>query len=139
MDIISDILYSSRSETHLTKAFIVTKDRAVLTTFASARISAPIDDVFAVMLNYKDYGKWSCFQQHKWQAEVDVSGAPPVGTKGSVSVSSHLFDSCAPSPSPYVGFEGPGNGRVSRANGGRPLAEINLHLLDRRARVVFHC
>jgi hypothetical protein len=69
----------------------VPKENAVLTSFASARISAPVDDVFAALLNYKNYSKWSC-QQYTWQANIDGDGAPPVGTKGSFKVCSNLFD-----------------------------------------------
>ena len=62
----------------------IPKENAVFTSFASARISAPVDDVFAVLLNYKDYSKWSCFSQYKWQKTE--GGIPVIGSKGSFKV-----------------------------------------------------
>lgn len=78
---------------------LVPKENAVLTSFASARISAPVDDVFAVLLKYNDYSKWSCFQHYKWQAKVDGDGAPPVGSKGSFQVFFDFIEFFASSPS----------------------------------------
>lgn len=83
-------IQNSINESRLLPTPTIPKENAVLTSFASARINAPVDEVFAVLLNYKDYLKWSCFSQYKWQ-EVTEDGAPRVGSTGSFKVRSLLF------------------------------------------------
>lgn len=63
----------------------IPKENAVLTAFASARIGAPADDVFKVLLDFKGYSKWSCFSEYKWQ-DTAQDGAPHVGSQGSFKV-----------------------------------------------------
>jgi hypothetical protein len=84
-------IQNSVSESRLLATPSIPKENAVLTSFASARISAPADDVFKAMLSYKDYSKWSCFSQYTWQ-ETTEDGAPSVGSKGSFKVGLDFFD-----------------------------------------------
>lgn len=78
-------IQSSAKQTRILASPTIPRGNAVLTSFASTRISAPTADVFAVLLKYKDYSKWSCFEQYKWQ-EIDEDGIPRVGSKGSFEV-----------------------------------------------------
>ena len=50
-----------------------------------------MDDVWAALLKYNDYSKWSCFQNYRWQAQVDEDGAPPVGATGWFKVFFDIF------------------------------------------------
>ena len=84
-------IQNSVNESRLLATPSIPKENAVLTSFASARISAPADDVFKAMLSYKDYSKWSCFSQYKWQ-ETTEDGAPLVGSKGLFKVGLDFFD-----------------------------------------------
>lgn len=63
----------------------IPKSRGILTSVASARISAPADEVFKAILNFKDYGKWSRFSGYEW-SQTTEDGAPLVGSTGSFKV-----------------------------------------------------
>lgn len=78
-------IQNSVNESRLLATPGIPKENAVLTSFASARISATADEVFKVMLNYKDYSKWSCFSEYTWK-ETTEDGAPLVGSKGKFKV-----------------------------------------------------
>jgi hypothetical protein len=79
------LVQNSIKESPLLPTPTIPKEKAVFTSFASARISAPADEVFAVLLNYKDYSKWSCFSQYRWR-EVTKDGSPLIGSNGSFKV-----------------------------------------------------
>lgn len=68
----------------------ISKENAIFTSFGSARINAPPAEVFAVLMNHKDYSKWSRFSDHKWQ-DVNADGAPFVGSEGSFKVCIYAF------------------------------------------------
>jgi hypothetical protein len=78
-------LQNSVDENRLLATPSIPKARGVLTSVASARISAPADEVFKVILNYKGYEKWSCFSGYQW-SETTEDGAPLVGSTGSFKV-----------------------------------------------------
>ena len=62
-------------------------ENAVVTAFASTRIRATADDVFAAMLeNFKGGSYWSLFTEYQWK-DKDLDGLPIAGTTGSVRVS----------------------------------------------------
>jgi hypothetical protein len=61
--------------------------KGVLTSFASTKINASVEDVFAAMINFKGYSTWSAFSDYKWDS-VAADGVPLNGTTGSFRVSS---------------------------------------------------
>jgi len=60
---------------------------SVLTSFASTKIKASVEVVFAAMINFKGDSTWSTFSGYKWDS-VAADGVPLNGTTGSFKVSS---------------------------------------------------
>jgi hypothetical protein len=98
-------IQNSVNENRLLATPSIPKENGVFTTFASARIAAPADEVFKVMLNYKDYSKWSCFSQYKWR-ETTEDGAPLVGSTGSFKVHLGFILFCASLQCIILNFKG---------------------------------
>ena len=64
----------------------IPKANAVLTSFASTKIKATEDDVFAVIANFKDQAWSSSFTDYKF----DNQQVPQTGSKGTFKVSLFL-------------------------------------------------
>jgi len=96
------IIQNSVDDASLLATPTIPVQNGILTSFASTTIHASVDEVFAVLLNYKEYSKWSLFSEHKWE-ETTADGVPLVGTKGTFKVrfssSSHAFRFRLPSAS----------------------------------------
>jgi len=63
----------------------IPRGKAVLTSFASTRINATVDEVWTAIVNFKECSKWSPFSEHKWN-EVGADGAPLTGCTGTFKV-----------------------------------------------------
>lgn len=83
------VLLQGSSETKSIRATpsIAVKD-GVLTCSASAILQASVDEVFAVLLNYKDYS-WASHHKYEWK---EKDGIPVLGSTGMVTVSHHIMD-----------------------------------------------
>ena len=78
-------LQNSVDEESLLATPTIPKNKAVLTSFASTKINAPTDEVWATVINFKDFSKWSPFSEHKWK-EVTADGTPLTGSTGTFKV-----------------------------------------------------
>lgn len=66
----------------------ISKKKAVFTALASTKINAKAQDVFDVLLDFKNYGKWNTHTPQCHWDKVMADGVPLVGTKGTVKASS---------------------------------------------------
>ena len=76
----------------------ITKDRAVLTAFASTKINAPVDEVWAAVTNFKASSKGSSFSEYQWKG-VTADDTPRIGCTGTFKVrrlfwTSFVFPPC---------------------------------------------
>jgi hypothetical protein len=79
-------IQNSVDESRLLATPTIPAQNAVLTSFASTKIYATADEVFNVLLNYKDYHKWSSASEYKWK-DVTADGVPLTGSTGIFKVS----------------------------------------------------
>lgn len=65
----------------------IAKDNATFTSFATVRINASANDVWAAVLAFQHYPRWnSVLRKCMWE-ETTADGAPFVGSKGIIRVS----------------------------------------------------
>ena len=83
------IAQNSVDEKNLMSTPTIPIQKGVLTSFASTRIKASVENVFAAMINFKGYSTWSAFSDYKWDS-VAADGVPLNGTTGSFKVSSMM-------------------------------------------------
>jgi hypothetical protein len=81
------IAQNSVDEKNLMSTPTIPIQKGVLTSFASTRIKASVENVFAAMINFKGYSTWSAYSDYKWDS-VAADGVPLNGTTGSFKVSS---------------------------------------------------
>jgi hypothetical protein len=81
------IAQNSVDEKNLMSTPTIPIQKGVLTSFASTRIKASAEDVFAAMINFKGYSTWSAYSGYKWDS-VAADGVPLNGNTGSFKVSS---------------------------------------------------
>ena len=74
-----------RDESNLISTPGIPTQDAVLTSFATSTIIGSVDEVFAVLLNYKDYS-WCADAKYEWN-ETTVDGVPLTGSRGTLQVS----------------------------------------------------
>ncbi len=67
----------------------ISKKDAVFTVFASTRIKATADEVFDVVMNFKNYSAWSPLDEYKWST-MSADGVPLDGSTGTFKVKSPL-------------------------------------------------
>jgi len=78
-------------------------EKATRSSFGSSTIHASVDEVFSVLMNFKDYNKWSLLKDYRWE-DTTADGVPLVGSEGSVEVSDitsscrSSYSSCPSSP-----------------------------------------
>jgi hypothetical protein len=63
----------------------IPRENAIFTAVASVKIKASVEEVFAVISNFKDYSTETPFAWFHWQ-KVTADGAPMVGSTGSFKV-----------------------------------------------------
>lgn len=63
----------------------IPRENGVLTSFASTKIKASVEEVFAVVSKFKDYSAETPFSNFKWK-EVTADGVPMTGSTGSFKV-----------------------------------------------------
>jgi len=76
------ILQTSVDESRILATPTIPVQRGVLTSFASTTIDASVEEVFDVVLNFKDYAEWSRFSEYQWEE----TGEPVVGSRGTCKV-----------------------------------------------------
>ncbi len=63
----------------------IPRENGILTSFASIKIKASVEEAFAVMASFKDYSTETPFSTFKWK-NVTADGVPMVGSTGSFNV-----------------------------------------------------
>jgi hypothetical protein len=77
---------NSVDETQLLATPTIPKDEAAFTSFASVKIQATAEEVFAVVLNFTDYGSWNTSTPEITWDKTTADGVPFVGAKGVAKV-----------------------------------------------------
>jgi hypothetical protein len=78
-------IQNSVDESRLIATPNIPRENGVLTSFASTKIKASVEEVFAVIANFKDYSTWTSFSDYKWK-DVTADGLPMTGSTGSFKV-----------------------------------------------------
>ena len=65
----------------------ISKSDASFTSFATIRINASAEDVWAAVLAFQDYPGWNSVLKKSTWAETTADGVPFVGSKGTIRVS----------------------------------------------------
>jgi len=97
------IIHNSVDKSRLLATPGIPVEKAIRSSFGSSTIHASVDDVFSVLMNFKDYNKWSLLKEYRWE-ETTADGVPLVGSEGSVEVSDitsscrSSYSSCSSSP-----------------------------------------
>jgi len=79
------IVQNSVDERSIIATPTIPRQNGVVSSFASSSIKATSDEVFRVILNFKDYSTWSPFSEYKWK-NVTADGVPMTGSPGSFKV-----------------------------------------------------
>jgi hypothetical protein len=78
-------IQNSVDESHIIATPNIPRENGVLTVFSSTKIKASVDEVFAVITNFKDYSTWATFTDFKWKT-MTIDGVPMTGSTGSFKV-----------------------------------------------------
>lgn len=79
------IVQNSVDESSIIATPNIPRENGVLTAFASIKIKASADEVFSMIMKFKDCSSESTFSEHRWK-EVTADGVPMVGSTGSYKV-----------------------------------------------------
>ncbi len=79
-------LQNSVDQHHLLATPTIPLKHGVVTSFASTKINASVDEVFAVLVNFEDYPKWSSSTEYRWHTHM-TDGLLVPGCVGTLKVS----------------------------------------------------
>lgn len=79
------IVQNSVDEKNIIATPNIPRENGILTSFASIKIKASVEEAFAVMASFKDYSTETPFSTFKWK-NVTADGVPMVGSTGSFNV-----------------------------------------------------
>jgi hypothetical protein len=78
-------IQNSVDESNIMPTPNIPRENGILTAVASIEIKASVDEVFAVISNFKDYSTETPFAEFHWK-KMTADGVPMVGSTGSFKV-----------------------------------------------------